>query len=60
MSFCFMLTAMILVLASLVGGLFLFGRSSPEASAKGQMLMRLRVLFQGAALLFFLIAVSLG
>ncbi|MGL5784138.1 MAG: HIG1 domain-containing protein [Alphaproteobacteria bacterium] len=55
-----MLASMVLVLASLVGGLFLFGHNSPEASAQGQVLMRMRILFQGAALLFFLIAVSLG
>jgi Hypoxia induced protein conserved region len=58
--FCFMLIAMGLVLFSLVLGLFVFGGGSPKASTQGQKLMRLRVFFQGAALLFFLIAVGLG
>lgn len=52
-----LVVAMLLVLASLFAGLFSMVRGGEFNAKYGNRLMRLRVFFQGLAVLFFLAAV---
>lgn len=54
--FALMGVAMLLVLASLFMGLFYMGRDGEAAKLKSQKMMRARVILQGVALLFFILA----
>ena len=55
--FVLMLMAMVLVVLSLFGGLVVMARGDEVNARYGNRLMRMRVLFQGMALVFFALAV---
>ncbi len=54
--FIMMIAAMAAVLVSLFVGLFYMGKGGEDAKKKSQKAMRMRVLLQGVALLFFVLA----
>ena len=56
----FLVTALILVLATLAGGLITMARGGELGPKKSNLFMRYRVLFQGIAVLLVVILLSLA